>query len=182
MQGGSGKLSVNSFNQAVLLCFLLAAPSLTAADRVVFSIFARIQFSVPADWLVTASKSDGAKTVFAFQIPNPADEGTADSTNLVIVAYDLKDPAAAAEFKKKASKQDQRAKKKNLADNWVCWSFSEMQGSTVYDVWDCSRTVAECGVYVRMAWPHLQKNPPDHDKRMKAVLADLLASVAASLK
>jgi hypothetical protein len=57
-----------------------------------------------------------------------------------------------------------------------------MQGSTRYDIWDCYRTVAGIGVYVRLAWPHLKNNPPDYDKTMVTVLADFLRNIAASPK
>jgi hypothetical protein len=39
------------------------------------------------------------------------------------------------------------------------------------------RIVADCGVSVRIAWPHLPKNPPDYDKQMEAVLSSFLTSV-----
>jgi hypothetical protein len=172
----------SSLATAMLLCILLASAALCAEDRVVFSIYARIQFSVPSDWLVISSKSDSVNTVFAFQIPNSAEEGTPDSTNLVIVASDLKQPGAKTAFEKKASNPEQKAQKRKLADHWGCSSFSATQGSTEYEIWDCFRTVTDCGVYVRAAWPHLPKNPPEYDKTMETRLTQVLNSVAASVK
>jgi hypothetical protein len=176
------RVSFSSLATVVLLCILVASAALCAGDRVVFSIYARIQFSVPSDWLVISSKSDTVNTVFAFQIPNPAEEGTPDSTNLVIVASDLKQPGAKTAFEKKASNPEQKAQKRKLADHWGCSSFSATQGSTEYEIWDCFRSVTDCGVYVRAAWPHLPKNPPEFDKTMGTRLAELLNSVAPSVK
>jgi hypothetical protein len=165
---------------AILLFTLLADSRLFATNKVEFSIVARVKFAVPADWKVISSKSDAEITVFAFQIPNPADEGTPDSTNLAFIASHLKDPAARSAFEKKASRREPNAKDKKLVDKWSCTSFSGKQGTTTYEAWDCYRIVGECGVYVRIAWPHLPKNPPDYDKDMEAALEEVLKSVAPS--
>ena len=161
---------------------MLETTAFSAADRVVFSIVGRIHFTVPGDWKVISSKSDAVNTVFAFQIPNPADEGTPDSTNLVVVAYNLKDRSAKTMFEKKESTPDQGAQEGKLMDHWNCTTFSAMQGSTEYKDWDCVRKIADCGVYVRAAWPHLPKNSPQYDKTMEANLAEVLKSIAASPK
>ncbi len=178
MRCARNQLGVNSLATAVLLCILFGFVALCAEERVVFFIYARIQFSVPSDWRVISSKSDAMNTVFAFQIPNPAEEGTPDSTNLVIVASDLKQPGAKIAFEKKASSPEQKAQKKKLVDHWGCSNFSAMQGSTEYEIWDCFRTVTDCGVYVRAAWPHLPKNPSEYNKTMETRLAEVLNSVA----
>ncbi len=182
MRCARSQVEFNSFATVVLPCILFASAALCAEDRVVFSIYARIQFSVPSDWLVISSKSDAVNTVFAFQIPNRAEEGTPDSTNLVIVASDLKQPGAKTAFEKKASNPEQKAQKRKLVDHWGCSSFSAAQGSTEYEIWDCFRTVTDCGVYVRAAWPHLPKNPSEYDKTMETRLAEVLNSVVPSAK
>jgi hypothetical protein len=166
-----------------LLSHLLVAATLAAAtDKVVFTIVDRVQFSVPGDWPIIASQSTPEKTVFAFQIPNQADEGTADSTNLAIVSSQLKDAKDREEFNKKAATPEHGAVEKTLVDGWVCRSFTAMQGKTQYVDWDCFRAVADCGIFVRMAWPHLLRNPKDYDKRMESVLSDVLTSVVPSKK
>jgi hypothetical protein len=153
-----------------------------AEDRVVFTVVDRIQFEVPGDWPVIASKSTPEKTVFAFQIPNKADKKTPDSTNISIVSSYLKDPNDRDAFEKKASVLDNNAQPKKLVDGWQCSSFTAMQASTQYVVWDCYRIVADCGVSVRIAWPHLPKNPPDYDKQMESVLSDFLTRIVPSKK
>jgi hypothetical protein len=142
----------------------------------------RIQFVVPGDWPVIASKSAPEKTIFAFPIPNNTDEGTLDSTNLSIVSLYLKDAEAKEAFEKKVSTSDHPAEEKQLVDGWRCRSFSAMQKSTQYADWDCYRVVADCGVFARIARPHLPKNPTDYDKQMEAVLSDFLKSVVTSQK
>jgi hypothetical protein len=57
-----------------------------------------------------------------------------------------------------------------------CRPKLNMSIGTVY------RVVAECGIFVRMAWPHLPENPADYDKQMERVLSDFLTSVSPSKK
>ena len=126
-----------------------------------------------------ANKSTGEKTVFAFQIPNAADKDTSDSSNLSIIATDLKSAQEKEAFQKQAPSTNQDAKEKDLVKDWKCSTFSAAQHSTQteYVIWDCRRVVADSGVSVRLAWPHLPKNPPDYDKQMEAVLSSFLTNV-----
>jgi len=167
---------------SLLFHLMLAATLALATDQVVFTIVDRVQFSVPGDWPVISSKSTPEKTIFAFQIPNRADKGTSDSTNLVIVSSYLKDAKDRTAFDKKAAAPEDGAVDKTLIDGWGCRSFTAMQNKTQYVDWDCYRVVANCGVFVRMAWPHLPKNPADYDKQMEKVLSDFLTSVGPSKK
>lgn len=171
-----------TLKQIAVLSLLITCSVCAASEYVEFTVVERIRFSVPGNWPVIASKSTSEKTVFAFQIPNPADKGTTDSSNLSIVASDLKDARDRDAFEKKASPVEHDAQEKALVPGWRCATFSGMQKSTRYVVWDCYRIVADCGVSVRIAWPHLSKNPPDYDEQMEAVLADLLMSVSPSKK
>lgn len=165
-----------------LLVFVtgLFVPAMAAATGMVdFTIVNRLQFSVPANWPVIASKSTSEKTTFAFQIPNAGDEGTSDSSNLSILATDLKTARDKDAFQKQTASNDQNAKKKKVVDGWECSTFSAMQNSTrtQYVIWDCRRIVSDSGVSVRIAWPHLPKNPPDYDNQMETVLSNFLTSV-----
>ena len=165
-------------SQALLLC--LVASLAAATDYVEFSVVERIRFSVPGNWPVISSKSTPEKTTFAFQIPNRADKKTSDSSNLVIVSSYLGNTQEKEDFEKKASTTENNATEQKLVEGWRCSTFTGMQKSTQYVVWDCYRKVADCGVKVRIAWPHLPKNPPDYDKQMEVVLSDFLNSVAPS--
>jgi hypothetical protein len=158
---------------------LLSAATTPATDVVDFTIVDRVQFSVPGDWPVIASKSTSEKTVFGFQIPNAADKGTSDSSNLSIIATDLRAAQDRDAFQKQVSGTDHNAQEKDLVEGWGCSTFSAIQHSTQvqYVIWDCRRTIADCGVSVRIAWPHLPKNPPDYDKQMEMVLSNFLTSV-----
>lgn len=167
-----------------LLLLALAAAALpiaTAAssDVVDFTIVERIHFSVPGDWTVIANRSTSEKTVFAFQIPNPADDGTSESSNLSLIAADLKTPQDKDAFEKQPSSAAAKEQERSLVQGWSCGTFSAVQDSTrtQYVIWDCRRAIADCGVSVRIAWPHLPKNPPGYDEQMEQVLSRFLTSV-----
>ena len=125
-----------------------------------------------------STKSNAKQTTFAFQVENPADEATPDSTNLVLIAYNLHDDSTKKAYEKKQSERGPTETDAKLVDGWDCSTFSAMQGSTAYSVWDCYRTIQRSGVYVRLAWPHLARNAPDYDEAMKRALAEVLRSVA----
>jgi hypothetical protein len=177
-----GQRGLNLSVGVAIVFIFLTALSLIAEDRTVLTIFDRVQFSVPSDWAVISSKRESVKSAFIFQIKNPADEGTPDSTNLAVISYYLREPTAKPENGKKPLGQEQTAKKQDLLEGWDCSSFAKLQASTEYEIWDCHRWVAQCGIHVRLAWPHLHKNPPDYDKNMILALSDVLKSVATSSK
>jgi hypothetical protein len=171
--------SKKTFVLFVFVTCLLSVATAPATDLVDFTIVDRVQFSVPADWPVIANKSTSEKTVFAFQIPNAADKGTSDSSNLSIIAMDLKAAEDRDAFQKQASDTNHNAQEKDLVEGWGYSTFSSIQRSTSvqYVIWDCRRIIADCGVSVRIAWPHLPKNPPDYDKQMETVLSNFLTGV-----
>jgi len=172
-------MTQKAFVLFVLVIGVLTTADAAAPDVVDFTIVNRVQFSVPANWPVIANKSTSEKTVFAFQIPNSADEGTSDSSNLSIIATDLKTAQDRDAFQTSPPSTDQNAQEKKLVEGWRCTTFSAVQHSThtAYVIWDCRRVVADCGVSVRLAWPHLPKNPSDYDSQMEMVLSNFLTSV-----
>ena len=163
----------------VFLAGLVASAVASATDSVDFTIVNGLQFSVPADWPVVANKSTSEKTDLHFQIPNAADKGTPDSSNLRIIATDLRTGQDRDAFQAQMPSTDHSAQEKKLVEGWACSTFSAIQRSTQaqYVIWDCSRIIADCGVSVRIAWPHLPKNPPDYDNQMELVLSNFLTSI-----
>ena len=168
-----------AFIASVFLTALSVSANAGQKDLVDFTIVDRVQFSVPGDWPVIANKSTSEKTVFAFQIPNPADKATSDSSNLVVIASDLKTAQDKEAFQTKPPTADHNALERNLVEDWRCGTFTAKQHSseTEYVIWDCRRVIADSGVSVRIAWPHLPKNSPDYDNQMEVVLSNFLKSV-----
>jgi len=175
---GCSRTILAMFSRTLVFAVGLLAPTGLATDITDFTIVNRVQFSVPANWSVIADTSTSEKTVFAFQIPNVADEGTPDSSNLSIIVTDLKTDQDREVFQKQVP-PNQSAQVKKLVEGWDCSTFSAFQHSskTQYVIWDCRRIVADCGVSVRIAWPHLPKNTPDYDDQMEMVLSNFLTSV-----
>src|SRR5215469_327358 len=95
---------MNSARRArgLLILVFITAGLVFATGYWEFTVFERIKFSVPGDWPVVGSKSTPDKTVFAFQIPNAAEEGTSDSSNLSIVSSYLKNGQDRDAFDKKS--------------------------------------------------------------------------------
>ena len=170
--------SPRAFAVSIFTASLLASAS-PPTGLVDFTIVDRVRFSVPADWPVIANKSTSEKTVFAFQIPNAADEGTPDSSNLSIIATDLKSAQDRDAFEKQVTNANQNEQEKSLVEGWECSTFSAKQGSTQteYIILDCRRVISDSGIAVRIAWPHLPKNPPDYDTQMETVLSSFLTHV-----
>jgi hypothetical protein len=160
----------------------LSLLSRSTDDRVRLTIVDRVAFTVPGNWAALITKSDAEKTVFAFQIPNPADEGTPDSTNVVVVSSHLANDDERAAFQKTANMPKDGPSQRSLTEGWQCWNFSAKQDKTPYQIWDCYRVINECGVHVRDSWPELPKNPSDFDQSMEVVLSELLQSFAPAQK
>lgn len=167
----------HTVNQIALLLIFVLGCFAASDDLVEFTVVDRIHFAVPGNWPVIANKSTSEKTVFAFQVPNAADAGTSDSTNLSIISISLKREQDREAFNKNQSRTDHKAQEKRLVEGWRCSTFSATQATTPYVVWDCYRIIEDSGVSVRIAWPQLPKNPADYDKQMETVLSRFLASV-----
>ena len=75
-----------------LLWIVFPISSIADVEMKVVTPDGYVSFTVASDWKVLAMKTDLPVTASIFQLPNPADEGTPDSTNLVISIYDPKNP------------------------------------------------------------------------------------------
>ncbi len=130
------------------------------------------------DWPVVKKKSELARSLFIFEIPNPVAEGTPDSTTLAVEAFDLKDLEAKAAFDANPLPEGHNVQSRKFAEGWDCSSYVTMHDLTSYDVWACRRTLNNGGVFIHLTWPHLQGNPLDYAKQMRSTLASILKSVA----
>src|SRR5437867_11668068 len=84
---------------AILLVLFLAGPARLLADQVDFSLITEkgwVQFTVGGDWKVLSMDTKTPVRVALFQIPNPADAGTSDSTNASVMLYEVDSPKASA--------------------------------------------------------------------------------------
>lgn len=165
----------------VLLCFAAATASMTVAQAVELTILTgngHVAFSAVDEWPVVAAQTHLPTAVMAFQIPNSADEGTSDSTNLSLSLYDLDTLQGQKAFAALQAPPDSTPCTASAIDAWDTSCAKAHQGDTTYTIMDARRReVADVAVNVRLAWPHLPSNPSDYDTKMKAVFRDFVLSV-----
>jgi hypothetical protein len=136
-----------------------------------------VGFTVPGNWSLIAMQSHLPITVTAFQIPDAADEGTKDSTNLAVRLFQPDSDKAQAALKVSENQY--------IAENWTsetykAWTIHKhdaAQGPTTYTIVDAYTPVADVDCGVRLAWPHLAMHSGEYGSSMKAVLMSLLDSM-----
>jgi hypothetical protein len=140
-----------------------------------------VTYTVPGDWKVLDMYTKAPKTSAIFQINNPADEGTPDSTNLGVLTFETNSPEATATFQKMAAKYRAEASARGKHGAWKVFSCQAPQARTMYHGRYAIRDVPGAHVFVTFAWPQLPRNPPDYDRRMEATLFHFLDSVKGGL-
>jgi hypothetical protein len=166
------------------LGFLLVPLVCDASDLVDLSVITTkgyVSYTVPGEWKVLDMQTKAPKTVGLFQIKNPADEGTQDSTNLSILTFETNSPEATATFDKMVAKRRAEKATRSSHGAWQVFSRDAMQGKTLYHAREAVRDVPGTHVLITLAWPQLQHNPPRYDAEMQTAFYALLDSVKGGL-
>jgi hypothetical protein len=154
---------------------------MTVAQAVELTILTgngHVAFTAVDEWPVVAAQTHLPTAVMAFQIPNSADEGTSDSTNLSLSLYDLDTPQGRKAFAALHTPSGSTPCTASAIDAWDTSCAEARQGNTTYTIMDARRReVADVAANVRLAWPHLPSNPGDYDTKMKAAFRDFVLSV-----
>ncbi len=138
-----------------------------------------VSFSPRSAWRIGVMQSKPPVTQTVFQIPNDADEGTSNSTNLVISLITPDSDKAAAVLARIGKKFGEGKIVEGMSRGWKTYTQEATQNGTPYAVIDARRDgVAGQIVWARIAWPHLKNNPPDYDKKIVKEFRTLLDSVA----
>ncbi|HTK85740.1 MAG TPA: hypothetical protein VL625_11725 [Patescibacteria group bacterium] len=138
-----------------------------------------VSFSPRTDWRIGGMQSRPPITQTVFQIPNSADEGTKDSTNLIVSIIRPESDKAQAVLARIGKKAGTGEVIEGARKGWKTYTQEAAQNGTPYAVIDARRDgVAGQIVWARVAWPHLKNNPPDYDKKMIREFRALLDSVA----
>lgn len=135
-------------------------------------------FTAGGDWPVVAMQSRLPVAVAAFQIPDPTDAGTSDSTNLAVSLYQPGTPRGDAAMAKNEAAHASWTK--SSKGTWSIAQTEAPQGATFYTVLDAQAPCGEVVCGVRLAWPHLTAHAKDYDARMRALFEAFLASVAGA--
>jgi len=137
-----------------------------------------VGFVVADDWMVQAMDTKGAIARIAFQLPNPSDAGTPESTNLVLVLYDLATKQGREGYHQPIKQYGSKAPDSQVIDGWTVYRQQGLQGTVDYTILDAKRNdVADRAAYVRLAWPHLSGNAPGYDEYMERTFRQFLGSV-----
>lgn len=152
-----------------------------ASHEVVMKIFTPkgfVAFRAEGNWAVLSMQSKLPIAAATFQLPNPADEGTPDSTNLVLMLYDPESADGRAGYAAPVKQYGDAPPRTEVKHGWTIYRQEARQNETLYSVWDARREdVAGVKATVRLAWPHLSANVPDYASRMSKTFDDFLISV-----
>jgi hypothetical protein len=117
-------------------------------------------------------------SVAAFQIPNPADDGTPHSSNAAISLYhvDFEQGQKGAE---NIGKQFGHQKPKvHNSDGWTIFEQRAEQKGVLYTILDAKKPQADVIIGVRLAWPTLSGNPAGFDQNMRKIFDLLVHNVS----
>jgi hypothetical protein len=140
-----------------------------------------VAFSVGNEWPVIAMQPKLPIAAAGFQIPNPADEDTADSTNLAITLYDETRAKGREALSNVGRAYGQKPPTIDHRNNWTIYTQESKQGETLYTVLDGKSNVADVAVAIRLAWPRLSRNSRGYDKQMRVLFEQVLNSIHGSL-
>ena len=161
---------------ASLLLLLLTFP-VVAAELKIVTPKGYVAFTVEDHWPVLNMQTKLPVTASVFQIPNNADKGTSDSTNLAINIYDPKSTQAKQALTKVGKQLGTKAPVVEQYDNWTLYWQEPAQGGTTYTLVDAKRSFENYIISVRLAWPHLRSNPTGYDKQMYQTLRTVLSHI-----
>jgi hypothetical protein len=130
-----------------------------------------IKFSAPAAWPVIMQKTEGNPQVVAFQVKDPAEEGSGEATRVIVNTKRLEDSGA---FKaqvdadvNKAKQMSEYEKRDDGVDPSVLRYFAR-NGKTRYEYRETWYLNGKVMVHVRCARPMLEKTTAqwtaDYDK------------------
>jgi hypothetical protein len=160
--------------------FLLAAKS-QAVEFTTVTPKGYVTHMAGDDWVVLGVQSKLPVAASSYQIPDPADEGTPHSTNVVVSLYDLDTSKGREAFKTISKKYGVGEPKASRVGEWRVLEQSVSQGGTRYVILDAYRAVADVTVALRLAWPQLAAHSPGYDREMRKVFEGLLGSVRGEL-
>jgi len=178
-------MSRRNYSAANLLtgiAILLTAVPAVAADQVELSVVTDkgwVRFTVGANWKVLKMDTKNPVRLALFQLPNPAEEGTAASTNASVVLYEVDSSEASSEFARVHRKYAKGTKSRTGA--WEVFNSNFKEGSTNYSGRVAFRDIADVHVSVVFAWPHLPRNSANYDSEMEQAFVGILKSVNGAI-
>lgn len=163
----------------LLFAGLLSAGAATAdVELKIVTPKGRVAFTTADNWTVLEMQSKLPVAAAVFQLPNPADEGTPESTNLVLTLFEHGSEKEKTVFAAPVRQLGTAPPTTESFDGWTIYRQDATQGTTQYSIWDAKKEgVADVSASVRLAWPHLAKNPANYGERMERTFKAFLGSV-----
>lgn len=166
------------------LCLVLVltfAASAKAVELTVITPKGSVSFTADDEWTAGMAQTKLPVAAIGFQVEDPVDRGTADSTNVIVSLYDQTSPAGKDGLKTIGKQYGPVPPAASRVGDWQVFEQRGAQGATEYTILDARRDVADVVVGVRLAWPHLKGQPKNHEATMRELFSNLLASIHGEL-
>ena len=141
-----------------------------------------VGFDIPGNWPTVAMQPRPPIAVAAFQIPNPADAGSSDSTNVAVTVFDLADAKGRTARSNVGRSYGPNPPTTSEYHGWTVYRQEAVQGSTTYTLLDAARNfpALNAAAAMRLAWPHLASNSENYDATMDTLYRSMLDSVSTA--
>jgi hypothetical protein len=146
----------------IWLTAFVCAPARAATELKIVTADGFVAFLAEDPWPVLAMQTKPPILMTVFQIPNPADDGTPDSTNLVIRFFEHGSAEAREGYAHVADAIGSSPPQPESFEGWTVYRQQGKQGAMEYSIVDAKRDLAGFSAAVRLAWPHSSRNPPDY--------------------
>jgi len=158
--------------------FLAMTSVAAAADFTVLTAKGYVRFTTPDQWAVLSMQTKPPVSVAAFQVANPADEGTPHSSNVAVSIFSAGTERGDAAASGVGQQYGKLPPSVSTLEGWTIYSQEAQQQGAAYTIIDAKRPFADVVVGLRFAWPHLAGNPPGYDQSMRRAFESLRRSVS----
>ncbi|MBW8880408.1 MAG: hypothetical protein JF615_02985 [Asticcacaulis sp.] len=161
----------------------IAAQPDAAHKQTIFTIVTNggfVRFPAGEDWTVLDMQPYMPVAAAVFQIPDSADAGTGDSSNMIVGLYKPGDASADNGFAAIGQQLGETAPTIETHGAWRIYRQTAAQGETEYSILDARSRIADVNVGIRMAWPHLKDQPADHEDAMRTLFLNELDGITGA--
>ncbi len=167
---------------ALLAALAAVTPAHADITKNLVSGHSRVSYQIGDEWIAVSEQGERSVSTVVYQIPNPADARTADSTNIVLVLYDLTTPKGRGGYESPLPHYSDATPVISSSGDWSIVKHSGTQNDVQYTILDARNdNVADLAATVRLAWPHLPGNSRDYDQDMEEIFRGFLAGVRGEI-
>ncbi|WP_154668249.1 hypothetical protein [Pseudoduganella violaceinigra] len=163
-----------------VLLFIACFPA-SAVEFTLVTAKGYVRFAVPDEWIVLNMNTKPPVSVAAFQVPNPADEGTPHSTNVALTLFHVETERGRAAVSSVGKAYSPKPPVVSTLEGWTIYTQEAKQEGTTYSIIDAKKPCADVVVALRFAWPHLSSDPRGYDKSTSIAFEALRHSVTSGL-